>query len=152
MIRRLVSTRLEDIRDGFEEELQETKPMKKPFQNSEKLTDSEDEYEVPAKIPKQAYENRGAALLAKMGYDGGGLGKSGQGRTELIPFSTQRGREGFGQPANQKIARDWNVIWDFAEEKNLWKKMYCGYLLLMTFERNSQKICKIKTTGLLLET
>ncbi|EJW74561.1 hypothetical protein WUBG_14533 [Wuchereria bancrofti] len=50
MIRRLVSTRLEDIRDGFEEELQETKPMKKPFQNSEKLTDSEDEYEVPAKI------------------------------------------------------------------------------------------------------
>nr|CDP93401.1 Bm6757, isoform b [Brugia malayi] len=117
MIRRLVSTRLEDIRDGFEEELQETKPMKKPVQNSEKLTDSEDEYEVPAKIPKQTYENRGAALLAKMGYDGGGLGKSGQGRTELIPFSTQRGREGFGQPANQKIARDWNVVWDFAEEE-----------------------------------
>lgn len=51
--------------------------------------------------PTPAYENKGAALLAKMGYDGGGLGKSGQGRTELIPFSTHRGREGLGQPTNQ---------------------------------------------------
>lgn len=54
MMRRLVSTRLEDIRDGFEEELQETKSMKKSLQNSERLTDSEDEddafNEVPAKI------------------------------------------------------------------------------------------------------
>lgn len=53
MMRRLVSTRLEDIRDGFEEELQETKAMKRPFESSEKLTDSEDEddafNEVPAK-------------------------------------------------------------------------------------------------------
>uniref|UniRef100_A0A0R3RGV0 Cap-specific mRNA (nucleoside-2'-O-)-methyltransferase 1 n=1 Tax=Elaeophora elaphi TaxID=1147741 RepID=A0A0R3RGV0_9BILA len=123
MMRRLVSTRLEDIRDGFEEELQETKSMKKPSQSSERLTDSEDEddafNEVPAKIPKHAYENKGAELLAKMGYDGGGLGKSGQGRTELIPFSTQRGREGLGQPTNQKVARDWNAVWDFSEEEKV---------------------------------
>ncbi|EFO20090.2 hypothetical protein LOAG_08398 [Loa loa] len=123
MMRQLVSTRLEDIRDGFEEELQETKPMKEPFRSSEKLTDSDDEddafSEIPAKIAKRVYENKGAALLAKMGYDGGGLGKSGQGRTELIPFSTQRGREGLGQPTNQKIARDWNAIWDFTEEEKL---------------------------------
>nr|CDP92402.1 Bm8970 [Brugia malayi] len=50
MIRRLVFTRLEDIRGGFEEELKEMKPMKKPLQNTEKLTDSDDEYEVPSKI------------------------------------------------------------------------------------------------------
>uniref|UniRef100_A0A915PVM5 Cap-specific mRNA (nucleoside-2'-O-)-methyltransferase 1 n=1 Tax=Setaria digitata TaxID=48799 RepID=A0A915PVM5_9BILA len=120
MMRRLVSTRLEDIRDGFEEELQETKPMEKPF-HRKRSTDSEDEddafSEIPAKIPNLMYENKGAALLAKMGYGGGGLGKSGQGRTELIPFSTQRGREGLGQHTNQKIARDWNAVWDFTEEE-----------------------------------
>ncbi|KAK6114434.1 G-patch domain family protein [Brugia pahangi] len=165
MIRRLVFTCLEDIRDGFEEELKEMKPMKKPLQNTEKLTDMNTKFPLKSlalrkfefvdfcKKPKQTHENRGAALLAKMGYDGGGLDKSSQGVTELIPFSTQRGREGFGQPANQKIARDWNVV------GILRKKMYCGYLFLMTFERSSQKntrsssysrnkICKIKTTGL----
>lgn len=41
-----------------------------------------------------------------MGYDGGGLGKSGQGRTEPIPFSTQRGREGLGQLTNQVMKID----------------------------------------------
>lgn len=46
-------------------------------------------------------DDRGAALLAKMGYGGGGLGKSGQGRTEPIPLSTQRGRIGLGHQANQ---------------------------------------------------
>ncbi|CAG9537896.1 unnamed protein product [Cercopithifilaria johnstoni] len=126
MMRRLVSTRLEDIRDGFEEELQETKSMKRPFQSSERLTDSEDEdgafNEVHAKIPKLDYDNKGAILLAKMGYDGGGLGKSGQGRTELIPFSTQRGREGLGKSANQKIARDWNAVWDSTEEEKIVKE------------------------------
>ncbi|VDN94327.1 unnamed protein product [Brugia pahangi] len=114
MIRRLVFTCLEDIRDGFEEELKEMKPMKKPLQNTEKLTDMNTKFPLKSlalrkfefvdfcKKPKQTHENRGAALLAKMGYDGGGLDKSSQGVTELIPFSTQRGREGFGQPANQR--------------------------------------------------
>ncbi|MCP9263234.1 hypothetical protein DINM_006572 [Dirofilaria immitis] len=115
MIRRLVSTRLEDIRDGFEEELQETKSMKQSFKRNERLTDSEEEddtfKEVPAKIPKRVFESKGAALLAKMGYGGGGL--------ELIPFSSQRGREGLGQSTNQKIARDWNAVWDFTDEEKL---------------------------------
>lgn len=51
MMRRLVSTRLEDIRDGFEEELEETKAMKKPFRNNERLTDSEDEDDVFNEVP-----------------------------------------------------------------------------------------------------
>ncbi|VBB31059.1 unnamed protein product [Acanthocheilonema viteae] len=142
-MRRLVSSRLEDIRDSFEEELQETKLMKKPFQSSEKWTDSEDEddvfNEVPAKIPKRVCENKGAVLLAKMGYDGGGLGKSGQGRTELIPFSTQRGREGLGQPTNQKIARDWNAVWNFTEEEKVVEE---GVLWLSAPDDIRQKFIK----------
>lgn len=51
--------------------------------------------------PALEIESKGAALLAKMGYGGGGLGKSGQGRTEPIPLSTQRGRTGLGHHLNQ---------------------------------------------------
>ncbi|EJW70161.1 hypothetical protein WUBG_18932, partial [Wuchereria bancrofti] len=51
-----------------------------------------------------------------------------------------------------KIARDWNVIWDFAEEEKPVEENVLWLSAPMTFERNSQKICKIKTTGLLLET
>nr|CRZ23095.1 Bm8971 [Brugia malayi] len=54
-----------------------------------------------------------------MGYDGGGLDKSSQELTELIPFSAQRGREGFGQPANQVIENCSRLecSWDFEEEE-----------------------------------
>lgn len=48
-----MSKRLEDVRDGFKEELQETKPGKRPRTSSDRLTDSEDEddrlSDVPAK-------------------------------------------------------------------------------------------------------
>lgn len=38
-----------------------------------------------------------------MGYGGGGLGKSEQGRVDLIPLSTQRGRIGLGHKATTVI-------------------------------------------------
>ncbi|VDK51713.1 unnamed protein product [Anisakis simplex] len=65
-------------------------------------------------------DDRGAALLAKMGYGGGGLGKSGQGRTEPIPLSTQRGRVGLGHQSTQSIGRDLTAKWDSSiEEKSV---------------------------------
>ncbi|VDM42115.1 unnamed protein product [Toxocara canis] len=135
-ISRLASKRLEDIRENFHEELSETILSNRKRKDTEKLSDSDEEDDFVEKEEKlnspnaeinqqqQSWQpksdDRGAALLAKMGYGGGGLGKSGQGRTEPIPLSTQRGRIGLGHQANQSFARDLTTTWDSSvEEKSV---------------------------------
>uniref|UniRef100_A0A914ZFD5 Cap-specific mRNA (nucleoside-2'-O-)-methyltransferase 1 n=3 Tax=Parascaris univalens TaxID=6257 RepID=A0A914ZFD5_PARUN len=137
-ISRLASQRLEDIRENFNEELSETVFGDRRRNYSERLSDSDEEEDVATKMMKLDSESmegqqqqeqkpwqpksddRGAALLAKMGYGGGGLGKSGQGRTEPIPLSTQRGRIGLGHQANQSLGRDLTTTWDSSlEEKSV---------------------------------
>lgn len=125
---RLASARLADVREDFNEEMHETMPRKRARRvSSERLTDSEDEEPVETKIRKNDKpssvlpRSKGAELMAKMGYkEGTGLGKSEQGRTELIPLSKQRGRIGLGHESNLAIGRDFEQTWDASlEEKTV---------------------------------
>ncbi|VDN08322.1 unnamed protein product [Thelazia callipaeda] len=103
-IMRHLTTRLEDTRENIEEETSK----KKVFNRSKTVSEEDDSVssEVPRKKAKYDHESKGAEILFKMGYEGRGLGKRGQGRTEPIPMSTHRGREGFGYRIHEKIDGD----------------------------------------------
>ncbi|MFH4984150.1 hypothetical protein AB6A40_010859 [Gnathostoma spinigerum] len=118
----LTSSRYEDVKETFSEEFHETGyRRRKRNYSEERLTDSEDELDTAKekddlKTWEPETSDKGAQLLAKMGYGGGGLGKSGQGREEPIPLSSQHGRVGLGYSVNKALTRDLNVKWDEQQE------------------------------------
>ena len=59
---------------------------------------------------KIGHENKGFALLQKMGYKSGdGLGKYKTGRTEPVPISVKTNKAGLGQEAHEKRKREARV-------------------------------------------
>ncbi|KAK9498806.1 hypothetical protein O3M35_003363 [Rhynocoris fuscipes] len=83
-----------DIRPGLNPKLRKIKEQPKPV--SVKVLEKEkrdDGLQTPL-----TSENKGFAMLAKMGFKpGSGLGKSGDGRAEPVPINVKTNREGLGR-------------------------------------------------------
>ncbi|XP_067142705.1 cap-specific mRNA (nucleoside-2'-O-)-methyltransferase 1 isoform X1 [Centruroides vittatus] len=103
------------------------------FKGFKRKYDSEDENESSKKRKRQEQNMASAPsgynpivknMMKNMGFkEGSGLGKYGQGRTQIVEASKQRGRRGFGLHLDGLEPAD--IQWDFSKEKvNIQEDVY----------------------------
>ncbi|CAI5442562.1 unnamed protein product [Caenorhabditis angaria] len=115
-IARLKRIRNQDQLQEFQEENELIKSAKRTREQWDEDEEEEEEFEQPQNSGQTM--SKAEAMMAKMGYkQGTGLGKNKQGISEPVALSTQRGRTGLGNTAGKAVARDFNEVWDDAEEQ-----------------------------------
>ena len=77
------------VMSGYQDRARERRQVVGSAHHSQKTLQASQDEAIPR-------ENKGAKLLAKMGWQGGGLGKQGQGRAEPVAVRQRPGKAGLG--------------------------------------------------------